>query len=201
MEPPRLILASTSPRRRSLLAEFGYAFEVRTTDVEELNDASMDPARLVESNEQIKTRPVASLHPDCVVLGADTVVALGSKIFGKPASKAEAAAMLEQLNGREHSVLSGVCLRHEASGTERLFVERTSVRFLQTDPAQRLAYLARINPLDKAGAYAAQDDRGELIAGFTGSFSNVIGLPMETLAHHLEAFHIRPAAPNPAGNP
>ena len=201
MECPRLILASASPRRRDLLAQHGYAFEVRTTEVAELHDASMDPARLVEWNARLKTRPVASLHPECVVLGADTVVALGSKIFGKPSSIAEAVEMLEELNGREHSVFSGVCVCHQSSGQERVFVEHTSVRFLRLGPEQRLAYLHRIHPLDKAGAYAAQDDRGELIAGFEGSFSNVIGLPMETLAAHLEAFGVHPCIPCGEGNP
>jgi len=192
MGAPGLILASTSPRRSHLLSEFGFAFRVRTTDVAELHDATMDPAGLVEFNARLKTRPVTELHPDCVVLGADTVVALGPRIFGKPASLAEAILMLEALNGREHTVYTGVCLAHHRAGKEDVFVERTSVRFLHLSAAQRLAYLERINPLDKAGAYAAQDDKGELIAGFEGSFSNVIGLPMETLVARLAALGVLP---------
>lgn len=154
----------------------------------------MDPAGLVEFNARLKTLPVADLNPDCVVLGADTVVAFGSKIFGKPASMEEAFGMLETLNGREHTVYSGVCLAHRATGEETVFVESTTVRFFQLSAAQRLAYLERIQPLDKAGAYAAQDDRGELIAGFVGSFTNVIGLPMETLAPRLAALGVHPRA-------
>ncbi len=192
MDSPGLILASTSPRRSHLLSEFGYAFQVYTTDVEELQDTSMHPARLVEFNARLKTLPVAALHPDCVVLGADTVVALGSKIFGKPASMAEAVLMLEELNGQEHTVYSGVCISHIDAARESLFVERTSVRFQHLSAGRRLAYLERINPLDKAGAYAAQDDNGELIAGFEGSFSNVIGLPMEALSVQLAAMGVRP---------
>ena len=193
MDAPGLILASTSPRRSHLLSEFGFAFRVRTTGVAELHDPSMEPAALVEFNACLKTRPVAALHPDCVVLGADTVVALGPRIFGKPASMAEAVLMLEELNGREHAVYTGVCLMHHGAGKESVFVERTSVRFLHLSATQRLSYLQRINPLDKAGAYAAQDDNGELIAGFEGSFSNVIGLPMETLVARLAALGVRPA--------
>jgi septum formation protein len=192
MESQELILASTSPRRSHLLSAFGYSFRVRTSDVQELQDASMDPVRLVEFNALLKTRPVAALHPSCVVVGADTVVALDSKIFGKPSSMEEASLMLEELNGREHSVYSGVCLSHHDSGKESVFVERTSVRFLDLHPEQRLAYLTRINPLDKAGAYAAQDDNGELIAGFEGSFTNVIGLPMESLVPRLAALGVHP---------
>jgi septum formation protein len=86
-----------------------------------------------------------------------------------------------------------VCLAHHGAGKEDVFVERTSVRFLHLSAAQRLAYLQRINPLDKAGAYAAQDDNGELIAGFEGSFSNVIGLPMEMLVPRLAALGVRPS--------
>ena len=193
MDAPGLILASTSPRRSHLLSESGFAFRVRTTEVSELHDPSMDPAGLVEFNARLKTRPVAALHPDCVVVGADTVVALGPRIFGKPTSLAEAVLMLEELNGREHAVYTGVCVAHHGAGKESVFVERTSVRFLHLSAAQRLAYLERINPLDKAGAYAAQDDNGELIAGFEGSFSNVIGLPMETLVVRLAALGVRPA--------
>jgi septum formation protein len=194
MESQSLILASTSPRRRHLLSEFGYAFQVRTTEVEELQGTAMDPAQLVGLNARLKALPVAALHPDCVVLGADTVVAFGSKIFGKPASMADAVLMLEELNGREHTVYSGVYLSHHNSGKESLFVERTTVKFLHLSAHQRLAYLERINPLDKAGAYAAQDDNGELIAGFEGSFSNVIGLPMETLATQLAAMGVHPSS-------
>jgi septum formation protein len=126
------------------------------------------------------------------VVGADTIVALGSKIFGKPASLGEAVLMLDQLNGREHAVYSGVCVVHKAAGRRGMFVERTSVRFFNRTPEQRLAYLERIHPLDKAGAYAAQDDQGGLIAGFEGSFSNVIGLPMESLMAKLAAFGVHP---------
>ena len=192
MESPDLILASTSPRRSHLLSAFGYAFQVRTAEVQELQDPSMDPVRLVEFNALLKTRPVAAIHPGCVVAGADTVVALGSKIFGKPSSMEEAVLMLEELNGREHAVYSGVCLLHHETGQESVFVERTTVRFRDLNPAQRLGYLTRINPLDKAGAYAAQDDNGELIAGFEGSFTNVVGLPMESLVPRLAALGVHP---------
>lgn len=193
MEPKGLVLASSSPRRRSLLLEHGYTFAVHTANVEELQGSSLSPMEIVGSNARLKTLPVADAHPDCVVLGADTIVALGPKIFGKPATMAEAVLMLERLNGREHTVYSGVCLIHKSAGRERVFVERTLVRFFDRTPEQRLAYLTRIHPLDKAGAYAAQDDHGELIEGFEGSFSNVVGLPMEPLAALLAAFGVHPS--------
>ena len=192
MASPSLILASSSPRRSRLLAEYGFDFEVRTAGVDELQDATMDPAALVAFNARLKALSVAQLQGDCVVLGADTVVAFGSKILGKPSSMEEAIRMLEELNGREHTVFSGVCLVRQNAGLEQGFVEHTTVRFHDLNAAQRLAYLQRINPLDKAGAYAAQDDAGELIAGFEGSFSNVIGLPMEPLVPRLAALGVLP---------
>jgi septum formation protein len=201
MEPKGLVLASSSPRRRSLLLKHGYTFAVYTADVEEVQEASMTPTEIVEWNARLKTLPVADAYPDCVVVGADTIVALGPKIFGKPASLEEAVLMLEQLNGRQHTVYSGVCLVHKSATRERVFVERTVVRFFDLTPEQRLAYLKRIHPLDKAGAYAAQDDRGELIAGYEGSFSNVIGLPMESLASLLAAFGVHPGQPTLRASP
>jgi septum formation protein len=192
---PTLLLASTSPRRYDLLTRFGYKFEVLVHPVEELAEPTLDPAALVTWNARIKALPVATQHPDRLVIGADTVVAFGERVLGKPASMEDAAQMLSELNGREHAVYSGVCLAHKAAGIETVFVERTLVRFHTLTPPQQAAYLARIKPLDKAGAYAAQDDNGELIAGFEGSFTNVIGLPMETLSAHLAKMGVNPIRP------
>lgn len=187
---PALVLASTSPRRRDLLLEHRFTFTTITTGADELSDPALGPARLVAANARLKAFPVAALHPDCVVIGADTVVALGNTILGKPTSLQEAAAMLETLQGKEHTVLTGVCILHASVSRESEFVETTRVRFRTLSVEQRIAYHLRINPLDKAGGYAAQDDRGQLIEETVGSFSNVIGLPMETLTQHLQAFGI-----------
>jgi len=187
-----LVLASTSPRRKDLLQSHGFAFEVIASPVEELNDQSLGPQRMVSENARMKALPVAEAHPHRVVLGADTVVALGNRILGKPRDLEEAAAMLADLNGREHTVHSGVCILHLASGRETVFVETTRVRFRNLTLAERSAYHARIQPLDKAGAYAAQDDEGAIIESYSGSFSNVVGLPMEALHKHLVPFGIQP---------
>lgn len=193
MRSPGLVLASTSPRRRDLLLGHRFSFKTVTTSVEELSDTSLGPARLVAGNARLKALPVAELHPDCVVIGADTVVFFGDTILGKPASLCEAAAMLEMLNGQEHTVLTGVCILHSHAQRESEFVESTRVRFRTLSKEQRNAYHLRIHPLDKAGGYAAQDDQGELIEETIGSFSNVVGLPMETLARHLLTFGVEPA--------
>ncbi len=183
---PPLILASASPRRRRLLEEHGYAFTVRPADVEEIAPAHLSPGEIVLWNARIKARAVARAHPDALVLGVDTLVAFEGEVFGKPADLPAAHAMLARLNGRTHEVYSGVWLSH--AGRERGFIEITRVQFHRLTEEALGTYLARIGPLDKAGAYAAQDDRGELIARVEGSFTNVIGLPMEALAAALHGW-------------
>ena len=185
---PRLVLASASPRRRHLLAEHGYEFTVVPADVEEIAPAHFTPREVVLWNARIKAQAIAREQPGEIVLGVDTLVAFGGRIFGKPRDMDEAFAMASALNGRAHEVFSGGCLVRAATGEERTFAEMTRVHFRKLTAAQLHTYLARIGPLDKAGAYAAQDDRGELIARVEGSFTNVIGLPMEALAESLKAF-------------
>ncbi len=185
---PRLILASASPRRRQLLAEHGYDFTVVPADVEEIAPVYFTPREVVLWNARIKAQAIARQHPGELVLGVDTLVAFGNRIFGKPRDLDEAFAMVSALNGQTHEVFSGVCLTRLADQKEHTFAEVTRVHFRQHNPPRLRAYLARIGPLDKAGAYAAQDDRGELIAKVEGSFTNVIGLPMEALVAALRAF-------------
>ncbi len=186
---PLLILASSSPRRRALLAEHGYAFEVRVpAGVEEIAPAHLSPGETVLANARAKACACILQHPEEIVLGVDTEVFFGGRVLGKPADMDAAFAMLRRLNGRTHEVYSGVWMT--GRGRERGFVEVTGVRFhLRTD-AELKRYLARIHPLDKAGAYAAQEDRGEMIASVGGSYSNVIGLPMERLREELLEFGI-----------
>jgi septum formation protein len=177
---PLLVLASTSPRRRALLAEYGYRFEVVAPDgVEEIAPPDLSPAETVLENAKAKARAVATRRPKDAVLGVDTEVFFEGRVLGKPRDMDDAFAMLSRLNGRTHEVYSG-CWIVEA-GKERGFVEITRVRFNHRTDEELRSYLARINPLDKAGAYAAQNDDGEMIARFEGSFTNVIGLPIEAL--------------------
>lgn len=180
-----LILASASPRRRALLSEHGYRFRVVAADVEEIAPDYFTPGEIVLWNARAKARAVARQHPRKWVLGVDTLVAFDGRVFGKPADMEEAFEMLSTLNGRAHEVYSGVWLVRARLGQERAFVCVTRVHFRRLSDAQLRAYLERIGPLDKAGAYAAQDDGGEIIERVEGSFSNVIGLPMEALAETL----------------
>lgn len=185
---PPLILASASPRRRDLLTEHGYDFSVLPADVEEIAPPHFTPGETVLYNARLKARAIAREHPEPLVLGVDTVVAFEGEVFGKPADMAGAFAMLSRLNGHTHEVYSGVWLTQLKMRRERGFIEVTRVHFHRRSDAELRAYLARISPLDKAGAYAAQDDRGEMIARVEGSFSNVVGLPMEALEREWRAW-------------
>ena len=183
-----LILASASPRRSELLRELGVAFEVVPSAAEEILPADLRPADICQINAYRKARAVAKHHPDALVLGADTLVCLGRDLFGKPADLNHAFQMLNALQGREHEVITGVCLMHLREHRQRVFSVSTAVRFrpLRTSDIRR--YLERINPLDKAGGYAIQEDGDTIIEAISGSYSNVVGLPLERLAEELTAW-------------
>ncbi len=185
---PALVLASASPRRRLLLAEHGYTFTVRPSTVEESAPPGLPPTEVVIENARRKAHAIAAELPAELVLAVDTEVFFEGAVLGKPTDMEGAFEMLLRLNGRTHKVFSGVCLLHGATAREVTFVEITRVHFHARTDEELRAYLARIGPLDKAGAYAAQDDRGEMIARVEGSFSNVIGLPIEALARELPQF-------------
>lgn len=186
--PPKLVLASASPRRRELLARAGYEFAVQPAGVDEIAPPHLTPAEITLFNARIKARAIAPSHAEAIVVGADTVVAFEGEVFGKPRDLAHAFEMLRRLNGTTHEVWSGVWLIRWGDRREIGFNEVTRVRFRQLTDARLRAYLERIGPLDKAGAYAAQDDRGELIGSVEGCFDNVVGLPMKSLAGALAEF-------------
>jgi septum formation protein len=138
------------------------------------------------ANAELKALSVASTLQGDLVLGADTVVVLDQEMLGKPRDLSHAAEMLSRLGGRVHEVLTGVCLLRAGSMTRCSFVESTRVAFRPLDEAMISSYLAEINPLDKAGSYAAQEDRGRLIERIEGSLDNVIGLPVARVITALE---------------
>ncbi len=192
---PRLILASQSPRRIDLLTQAGYRFKVVPADVEEAFDPSLRPPDLTCANAEIKARAVARFHPDDVILGADTLVYLGDHPLGKPTDLDEAAHMLTQLGGRTHQVCTGVDLIAPHGEVEDRFHVITQVTFRELTRAQIEEYLGKINPLDKAGAYAAQEHGSLVIDRVEGSWTNVVGLPMDETRSHLEALGLRPEGP------
>ena len=181
-----LVLASTSPRRRDLLAAYGYPAKVAPAAVDESEAAWLSVRELTLLNAVRKSRAGRGPFPArAVVLGVDTLVALDGRAFGKPRDRAEAAAMVARLSGRTHQVFTGVALYEPDQGRGTSFVEETRVTFLPLDAGQITAYHALINPLDKAGAYAAQEHGERIIARVEGSWTNVMGLPMERLGEVL----------------
>ncbi|HVM62805.1 MAG TPA: Maf family protein [Verrucomicrobiae bacterium] len=189
-DKPQIILASASPRREQLLREMGLHFHVvLPNDVEELT-AGAAPDVLAIQNAQRKARAVAGRHPDAIVIGADTVVVLNGKIFGKPLDRDDAHRMLTELAGQRHEVITGVCLVHRSLDTELLFADTTRVWMRPLASAQIMEYLAKVNPLDKAGAYAIQEHGDGIVARIEGSYSNVVGLPVERLRATLERLGI-----------
>lgn len=180
-----LILASGSPRRKELLGKLGVEFRVVVSPAEEIHDASLGMAALCEENARLKAAAVATDFPECVVIGADTLVFIDGEPLGKPKSLEEAAGMLRRLSGRKHQVCTGVCI---AGPAERITVLHgvTDVLFRELDEAVIAGYLGKTNPLDKAGAYGIQDHGEMIVEGIEGAFDNVMGLPLEKVSAALK---------------
>ena len=187
-----VVLGSASPRRRELLRRLLSDFEVIPSAVEErLADGPLVDAvaRLAEE----KARAVAAAHPGAVVLGADTIVVIDDEPLGKPADGSVACAMLERLRGRPHEVLTGVAVVAGA----RVFTGTEVTRVLMARYSDELVarYVASGAPLDKAGAYAIQDLDGALVESIVGSYTNVVGLPLELTARLLTAAGVTVSVP------
>jgi septum formation protein len=164
----------------------GHSFQIVPSTASELQHQHLSPHETCQLNAYRKARAVAKQHPDCLVLGADTLVCLEGRLFGKPANLPEAAGMLARLQGRSHEVVTGLCLIHLRVHRQRTIAESTEVLFRPLNSEQIKAYLALIDPLDKAGAYGIQDHGELVIERIEGSFSNVVGLPVERLARELQ---------------
>ena len=186
MQWPAMILASASPRRAELLRQLGIEFQVLSSEVPEVHHQELTALEVSQINAYRKARAVAKKLPDMLVLGADTLVCLETRLFGKPSGLEEAYQMLEELQGRTHEVVTALCLMKLREHRQRIFAERTSVTFRNLDAPSIRRYLNKVNPLDKAGGYAIQEEGGLIIEKISGSYSNVVGLPVERLAAELK---------------
>ncbi len=180
----KLILASGSPRRRELLALAGFDFEVIVSEVEERVDSSLSPEELVISLAEQKAAAVALSYPERTVIGADTVVALGDKILGKPQDEENAAEMLRALSGKIHNVFTGVCIFENSKS--RCFFEKTQVEFYPLSNEEIAEYIASGEPMDKAGAYGIQGRGCVLIKGISGDYFNVVGFPVSKFCREIK---------------
>ncbi|HZF01822.1 MAG TPA: Maf family protein [Methylomirabilota bacterium] len=185
---PPLILASASPRRAELLRQLDLEFQIISSGPKEIFDDQLSPRELCQLNAHRKARVTAKKNPDALVLGADTLVFLKGKVFGKPKNLKDAEQMLSQLQGRTHQVVTGISLIHQRTHREKMFAVGTDVTFHPLGEEQIRNYLKKINPLDKAGAYAIQEHGTLIVSEISGSFTNVVGLPLDELRAELNAW-------------
>ena len=176
-----------------MLTGAGYEFEVASPRVEEVSHNWLTIRELTVWNAARKAAAASSNAREAVVLAADTLVTIDGEVLGKPVDLDEAFRMLRRLSGRSHEVWTGVRINDAARARTRNFHEISRVHFRQLDDRAIRNYLGKIDPLDKAGAYAAQGHGTEIIERIDGSYSNVVGLPMEKTSAALRAFGIMPA--------
>ncbi|WP_163550698.1 Maf family protein [Candidatus Frankia nodulisporulans] len=173
----RLVLASASPRRRELLARLGVPFEVVVSGVDESSTVATDAPGLTAELAERKARAVAALRPDRIILGSDTVIDLDGRVLGKPESPDHALAMLRDLGGRTHRVVTAVFVLHAATDMSHAGVATTMVTMRDVSDAELTAYIATGEPMDAAGAYTIQGGGAAFVIGVEGDLDTVIGLP------------------------
>lgn len=193
--PAHIILASVSPRRSDLLREFGIPFTAVAPKAPEITQKEFPlktPREIAIINAVAKARAVAREHPKKWVLGADTVVVHEHKLFGKPANEREARKMLRDLSGMEHEVITGVALVQfrENQFQQTDFWVITKVTFHPLSAERIAAYLSRVDVMDKAGAYAIQEEGDTIVKEIDGSRYNVMGLPIERLLDEIDKLGI-----------
>jgi septum formation protein len=187
---PRLVLASSSPRRKMLLEQIGLQFEIIPSNIEENFGDSLPPEQVAEQLALLKAQAVADALRDRLILGADTIVVDDRGILGKPKDAAEAYQMLSRLSGNVHRVITGLALIATQSPSKIVVRhEITSVKFTALTDQEILWYIQTGEPLDKAGAYAIQGKGARLIEWIHGCYNNVVGLPLFLLVNMLKEFN------------
>lgn len=185
----KIILASASPRRQTLLRQIGFEFEVRHSSVEEVFDKTKTPEENVIRLAEAKALDIASNIEQAFIIGADTIVVLNGEMMGKPADDEDAFRMLKKLSGREHKVFTGFAIVEKPSNKIVSDVEITSVKFRDLEDDEILEYVNSKSPADKAGAYGIQDDYGAVfVERVNGCFYNVVGFPLTKFYITLQKF-------------
>lgn len=182
----KIILASASPRRRELLTLAGIEYEVIVSECDEILPDEITPEDAVKELARQKAEDVFSRYSDCMIIAADTVVALGNTILGKPKNEEDAFDMLSSLSGKIHTVYTGVCIRTQHK-TE-IFYSATDVEFYPLTEKEIKDYIATGEPMDKAGAYGIQGKGSLLVKGIHGDYFNVVGLPLAETVRHIRNF-------------
>lgn len=183
----RLILASTSPRRRELLQQLGVAFTCEAPCVDESAYAHLPPREQALTLALLKARDVATRFPDAPVLGGDTLVVLDGVVFGKPRDTSDAARMLQQLQGRTHDVVTAIAIVRLQPSLERSHIEIAHVTMRALTSTEIAEYVATGEPLDKAGSYGVQGLGGTLVTKVEGDYHAVVGLPLDPTRRLLQS--------------
>jgi nucleoside triphosphate pyrophosphatase len=185
---PKIILASSSPRRRELLKQAGIPYTIEPAEADESALPGEMPRSHVKRLALLKARTIAARHKNGLVLGADTVVVVDGEILGKPASKAEAKRMLTLISGRAHEVLTGIALVDAGTGRATSAAEKTKVFVKPLSEGEIDEYIATGEPMDKAGAYGIQGRFSVYVRGVRGCFFNVVGLPLPRLFELIKEY-------------
>lgn len=182
---PSIILASNSPRRKSLLKLIDLPFKVISSSVHEDFNIDLKPIEFARHYANLKALDVADSNPDSLVIGADTIVVLDDEIIGKPIDVKDSKAMLRKLSGRTHTVVTGVSLVWKENNIEDTFHEKTKVTFQKLSDEQIQYYVDNYHPLDKAGSYGIQDWFAVCVKKIDGCFYNVMGMPLSKFYQHF----------------
>ncbi len=185
----KIILASASPRRKELLSRAEVKFDICIKSVDETVPAGMNPAEGAEHTAAVKAMAVSFINNDAIVIGADTIVVLGDEVLGKPKDKEDAVRMLKMLSGREHEVITGVCLAYD--GKYETFHCVSKVRFFPLTDEEIRRYVLSGEPLDKAGAYGIQGKGMMLVESIEGDFYNIVGLPVALVVRRIRELENR----------
>lgn len=188
----KIVLASASPRRKRLLEELGLKFDVVPSNAKESKDLSKMPVeQLVQKNALMKAKTVAGEFQDTLVIGCDTDIFFKGRLIGKPENAEDAKRILREFSNEWHSIVSGIAIINTETGKETTDFEKTRVKVKKLSEKEIAEYVGTGEPLDKAGAYGIQGKGRFLIERFEGSYSNIVGLPLEKLVGRLKEFGIR----------
>tara|TARA_Y100000590_G_scaffold26916_1_gene30277 strand:+ start:111 stop:698 length:588 start_codon:yes stop_codon:yes gene_type:complete len=185
----KIILASKSPRRKQLLRQIDFDFKVVPSKIDEDLSLKLKPFLFVEHYANLKAQNVANKYQNSWVIGADTIVALNEKIFGKPKDKNESYSMLKELSGNTHNVFTGISIHHQNKDIRHTFHEKTLVEFKTLTDSCISYYINTYNTLDKAGSYGIQDWLSVFIKRIDGCFYNVMGLPLAKFYEEFSALN------------
>ncbi|MGD8188816.1 Maf family protein [Brevibacillus ginsengisoli] len=186
-----LVLASSSPRRRELLSTLGLSFSIAVSDVDETTPSNYTPTEIVESLAVRKAEKIAGEMTNALVLGSDTIVVLETQVLGKPKDEADAFRMLTMLQGREHTVYSGVAIVDAKTNRQEVSSSSTKVKIRPLLPEEIEAYIKTGEPMDKAGSYAIQGIGATIVEGIEGDYFTVVGLPLLLTAQLLKRFDVK----------